>query len=143
MTEDQFKKLREGDVVRGKSGGESFIVTGNYGGRVTAVRTQDITNAGEFEVVSGPPPAVWSGDVKPAAAGLTPNADPEAEAHCSEPVRAAGFTNLGIKAGAFVEYLNDLCTEHELQIFSFSPMFIQSLIPGENPIDFPEIQDHT
>ena len=76
-----------------------------------------------------------------------PTADPEivakAEAYCNEPVRAAGFTRLGIKAAAFIEALNDLCHQHKVQIISDQPLTIMNLLPHEEPIDFPEIQDRT
>lgn len=82
-----------------------------------------------------------------AAANFTPTADPEAvakaEAYCNEPVRAAGFTRLGIKAEAFVDALNDLCHEHGVQMSGHGPVYIQNLLPHEEPIDFPEIQDRT
>lgn len=54
-TPDQIVSLRQlqpGMVVRHKSGGEGYIVTANYGTRVTAVRTQGITNPQEWEIVS-------------------------------------------------------------------------------------------
>lgn len=54
MTDDQMRRLQPGDVVRGKGRGESYIVTGNYGERVTAVRTADITNPAEWDVIFGP-----------------------------------------------------------------------------------------
>lgn len=45
MTRQQFKHLREGDIVQ--ASGQAYIVTGNYGGHVTAVRTVDITQPDE------------------------------------------------------------------------------------------------
>ncbi len=50
MTEDEMLELDVGDIVRHAEGGESYVVTGNYVGRVTAVRTVDITNASEWEL---------------------------------------------------------------------------------------------
>lgn len=46
-----IKDLRIGDIVRGKSNQISYVVTGNYGTHVTAVRSQDITNVSEWEVI--------------------------------------------------------------------------------------------
>lgn len=54
MTRDELKKLEPGDLVRAKFNGEVYMVTGNYGERVTAVQTVDITNPPEWEVVSLP-----------------------------------------------------------------------------------------
>lgn len=54
MTEEDFKGLKPGTIVRGKSSGLSYVVTGNYGGRATAVRTVDLTNPDEWDVI--PPP---------------------------------------------------------------------------------------
>lgn len=51
MTKDEMRALREGDIVRGKSSGMAFIITGNYGERLTAVRSVDITNPDEWEKV--------------------------------------------------------------------------------------------
>lgn len=48
MTEDQFKNLNRGDVVEHVSDCTTFTVTSNYGGRVTAVATADLTNPGEW-----------------------------------------------------------------------------------------------
>jgi hypothetical protein len=52
MTPEQFKKLRAGDIVRGKRSGETYVVTGNYGKRVTAVRTADLTHPDEWDCLS-------------------------------------------------------------------------------------------
>lgn len=46
-----LSELKEGDIIRGKSSGIVFIVTGNYGSHVTAVRTQDVTNPDEWTVL--------------------------------------------------------------------------------------------
>ena len=40
--------LKEGDIVRHKSDGEAYIVTGNYGDYVIAVRQIHITNESEW-----------------------------------------------------------------------------------------------
>jgi len=44
--------LKVGDVIRGKVSHRSFVVTANYGTRVTAVHSADITNPMEWEIVS-------------------------------------------------------------------------------------------
>lgn len=49
MTNQEMQALQPGELVRHKSGGESYTVTANYGLRVTAARTVDITNADEWE----------------------------------------------------------------------------------------------
>lgn len=52
MTNNEMQNLQVGDVVRMVSGsGMSFVITANYGTRVTAVRTVDITNPREWEIV--------------------------------------------------------------------------------------------
>jgi len=38
-------ELKTGDIIRGKSSGLSYVVIANYGDRVTAVRTVDVTNS--------------------------------------------------------------------------------------------------
>lgn len=45
--------LKAGDIVRNKSGSEAYVVTGTYGGRVTAVRSIDINNASEWMILHG------------------------------------------------------------------------------------------
>ena len=53
MTEGEFSELQLGDIVRPVSGlGLAYVVTGYFGGRAIAVRTADITNPTEWEVVS-------------------------------------------------------------------------------------------
>ncbi len=47
-----FYALEVGDLVRHKSSIHSHVVTGNYGHRVTAVNSVDITNSIEWELVS-------------------------------------------------------------------------------------------
>jgi len=59
LSNEEFKNLREGDVVRGKFSAQIFIITANYGRRVTAVWTVDITNPDEFDIIhkaAGPGP---------------------------------------------------------------------------------------
>ena len=52
MTPKQFRGLKPGDLVRHKSkGSRAHIVHGNYGDRVTAVRTVDLTNPSEWDHV--------------------------------------------------------------------------------------------
>ncbi len=48
MTKGELYSLRTGDVVIGKLSGLAYVVTANYGNRVTAVRTVDITNPDEW-----------------------------------------------------------------------------------------------
>ena len=50
MTRYELSKLSVGDIVQGSSG-HIYVVTGNYGGHVTAVKTVDITNPGEWTLV--------------------------------------------------------------------------------------------
>jgi hypothetical protein len=52
MEKTDFLKLQRGDIIRHISDGESLIVAANYGGRVTAVRTYDVTNPPEWELVA-------------------------------------------------------------------------------------------
>lgn len=47
-----LSSLTPGTIVRNVGSGQVYIVTGNYGKRVTAVRTVDITNPPEWEVVT-------------------------------------------------------------------------------------------
>jgi hypothetical protein len=51
MTPEELRNLQPGDLVRGKLLGMIYVVTANYGDRVTAVRTADITNPEEWELV--------------------------------------------------------------------------------------------
>lgn len=51
MTADELKELERGDIVRHLGDAGSFVVCDNFGKRVTAVRTADITNPSEWEVV--------------------------------------------------------------------------------------------
>jgi hypothetical protein len=51
MTQDQLNTLNRGDLIRHKSQPDTIVVTANYGGRVTAVRTYDVTNPSEWELV--------------------------------------------------------------------------------------------
>lgn len=53
MTENEFQSLNVGDIIRHKSDSAKhfFVVTGNYGGRITAVRTVDATHPSEWDLV--------------------------------------------------------------------------------------------
>jgi hypothetical protein len=50
MSKKDLEDLKVGDIVRGKLSKISFLVTGNYGGRVTAVKTVDLTSPDNWEV---------------------------------------------------------------------------------------------
>jgi hypothetical protein len=52
MTKKEFKRLDVGDVVRSGLLGHTYVVTANYGDRVTAIRTADMTNPTEWDLVS-------------------------------------------------------------------------------------------
>jgi hypothetical protein len=51
MTKEEFEMLHPGDIIEGKSSRTIFIVTGNFGNRVTAVQTVDVTNPDEWKLV--------------------------------------------------------------------------------------------
>jgi hypothetical protein len=51
MSKNEFKNLSVGDVVRSLFNDQTCIVTANYGDRVTAVQTADITNPTEWQLV--------------------------------------------------------------------------------------------
>ncbi len=46
-----ISELKPGMIVRGKSTGQAFMVIVNFGDRVTAVSTADVTNPDEWEVL--------------------------------------------------------------------------------------------
>ena len=52
MDKTTFSNLGLGDIVRHASGGPSLIVTQAFGDRATALRTVDITNPVEWELVA-------------------------------------------------------------------------------------------
>jgi hypothetical protein len=52
MTYDEMHQLQPGDIVRGNGSSQSYVVTANYGSRVTAVRTVDLTNPNEWDLVA-------------------------------------------------------------------------------------------
>ena len=47
-----LRNLEVGDIVLNKATKSDYVVTGNYGDHVTAVRTVDITNAPEWRLLS-------------------------------------------------------------------------------------------
>lgn len=51
MTLEQMQNLQPGDLVRHKDHWSSYIVHRNFKSRVTAVRTVDLTNPIEWELV--------------------------------------------------------------------------------------------
>ena len=51
MTKDEFEQLTPGDIVRIKGDWQGYIVTASYGTRATAVRTVDITNPREWDLI--------------------------------------------------------------------------------------------
>lgn len=51
MTPGEFSGLKPGDLVRHKGSSKAAIVHANYGGRVTAARTFDLTNPAEWDRV--------------------------------------------------------------------------------------------
>lgn len=51
MTQDEFNRLHEGDMVQSQLSGQLYIVTANYGGRVTAVASADLTHPIEWDLV--------------------------------------------------------------------------------------------
>ncbi len=53
MTQEEFKNLKQGDVVRGKYTGDSFVVTANYGRYVIAVRTVQLNTPDEWYLIRG------------------------------------------------------------------------------------------
>ena len=46
-----IQDLKVGDIIRGKSTKLTYVVVDHYGDRVTAVRTQDVTNPSEWEII--------------------------------------------------------------------------------------------
>lgn len=47
-----IKSVKQGDLIRSKVNDISYIVYARYGDRITAVRTVDITNEDEWEVLN-------------------------------------------------------------------------------------------
>jgi hypothetical protein len=53
MTQSEFDALSEGNIVQLVCRGEAYIVHANYGARVTVVRTRNISNIGEWRILTG------------------------------------------------------------------------------------------
>ena len=49
---NDFVKLSQGDTVKHVTSEVTYTVMGNYGGRATAVKTMDITNPQEWELLA-------------------------------------------------------------------------------------------
>ena len=47
----EFAKLGRGDIIRHKMSAESVLVDGNYGSHVIAVRTYEVTNPDEWDLI--------------------------------------------------------------------------------------------
>jgi hypothetical protein len=58
MNKGQFTTLRTGDIVRHQLGADAYVVTDNFGDRVTATRSVDITNPAEWILVAKSPAIV-------------------------------------------------------------------------------------
>jgi hypothetical protein len=52
MTKDEMQSLKTGDLVQHSTDLAIYVVSENYGNRVTAVRTVDITNPAEWKKVT-------------------------------------------------------------------------------------------
>ena len=52
MTKEEFANLQPGDIVRAQASGLSYVVIENFGNRVTAIRTADLTNPVEWDLVT-------------------------------------------------------------------------------------------
>lgn len=60
MSKEQMENLKMGDTVRHVSDPDHcYVVTANYGDRVTAVQTVDITNPIEWAIVKE---SIWKKD---------------------------------------------------------------------------------
>jgi hypothetical protein len=51
MTEEQFRNLKRGDIVRHKTAAESYVVDWHNGRQATAVRTAYLTNPTEWDLI--------------------------------------------------------------------------------------------
>ena len=51
MTHDEFKGLAPGDIVESAATGAVALVVVNFGDRVTAVNTYDLTNPEEWTLI--------------------------------------------------------------------------------------------
>ena len=50
MTNEQFKSLRRGDVIRGCCSGTAFVVDAHYGDFVIAMKSMHVSNPSEWEL---------------------------------------------------------------------------------------------
>lgn len=48
---DHIAQLETGDIIRGKSSGEAYVVTAQYGSHASAVKTIDVSHASEWLVM--------------------------------------------------------------------------------------------
>ncbi len=51
MKTEEFLALKPGDVIRNVNAIYGYMVTANFHGRVTAVRTADVTNPDEWDLI--------------------------------------------------------------------------------------------
>jgi hypothetical protein len=51
MDQKIFDSLERGDIIKPRYDHRTFVVTGNYGGRITAVSTVDMTDPIEWDLV--------------------------------------------------------------------------------------------
>ena len=51
MTNEDFENLREGDIVQNKGSGVGYIIISKYRDMAIAVRTVELTNPAEWEIV--------------------------------------------------------------------------------------------
>ena len=56
MTQETFDRLRTGDIVRGRTSGDAYVVMDHYGDAVVAVRTVVLTHPVEWDLVVRQPP---------------------------------------------------------------------------------------
>jgi len=47
MSKEEFKNLQRGDMIKPWDDSRTFVVTANYGDRITAVTSVDMTNPTE------------------------------------------------------------------------------------------------
>ena len=51
MSKEEFKNLQRGDMIKPWDDSRTFVVTANYGDRITAVTSVDMTNPTEWILV--------------------------------------------------------------------------------------------
>lgn len=51
MTEKEFRGLQTGDIIRGITKKDLYIITANYGTHMTAVRVIDICHPSEWDLI--------------------------------------------------------------------------------------------